>query len=284
MDFLTQQFLAAAKHLRGELVSLRESIDALRSQKEQHYQQEQTNRILPQPPVEIEAEIHEKPGEDHPYEERNLRVQWVIAIATSLAFLAAAIYAGIASCQLKETQKAVGEASRAAAAAETANTDARDRFRRDERPYITMNPTGSMGSLGIVSVGPNAGHLRLEFELMNYGRSPGIEIGRDGRIAIGSQQAEQIKLDASTDRLTRIIPPGDKQKIAAYSVGTVSKDTFRNILGGKTLVVIYGHVEYTDTLAEPRPTYLSEFCTPVVTTYEAGREADKYCQGHISMK
>jgi hypothetical protein len=95
------------KRLRDEILALRKSIDAIRDQQERHYQEQQAERKLPQPPIGVETETHERPDaerESTSYRKNTLRVQWVTALATSLAFIAAAIYAGIASRQLTNSQ------------------------------------------------------------------------------------------------------------------------------------------------------------------------------------
>lgn len=93
------------KRLREELTSLRQSIDAIRDQQERHYQEEKAQRELPPPLGEMEPEAHQIPTEhtqENPNERDGLRIQWITAIATTLAFFAAAYYAGIAKGQLEQ--------------------------------------------------------------------------------------------------------------------------------------------------------------------------------------
>jgi len=48
------------KRLREEIRALRESINAIRDQQERHYQAHQAERTLAQPPIRVDAEIHEQ--------------------------------------------------------------------------------------------------------------------------------------------------------------------------------------------------------------------------------
>src|SRR5258708_4998495 len=109
MDLLAQRFIAATKHLRAEIVALRESIDALRDQQERQHQERQAEHQSEAPlhveaGGEIEATVHETEAaqkESRSRNNRNFLVQVILTIGTWLAFIAAAIYAGIAACQLK---------------------------------------------------------------------------------------------------------------------------------------------------------------------------------------
>jgi hypothetical protein len=97
------------KRLRDEIVALRKSIDAIRDQQERYHQEQQAQRELPHPLIGVKAEIHEEPDaerESNSYRKKTLRVQWITAFATSAAFIAAAIYAGVASQQLRQMRHA----------------------------------------------------------------------------------------------------------------------------------------------------------------------------------
>ena len=112
MDFLNKRYIAALNRLREEVASLRESIDSFRNQKERQHQQEQAERKLPRLPFEVGAEIHKKrgrEGKENSDHKREFWPEWITAISTSLAFIAAAIYAGEAGCQLRTTNKTYRE-------------------------------------------------------------------------------------------------------------------------------------------------------------------------------
>jgi hypothetical protein len=238
-------------------------------------------------------------AEDTRRQRRMFGVQLAVAIFTFLAFLAAAIYAGIAWDQkatmdrtYTEIQKQTRAAQDSASAAGNAVISARDalalnreNFRKDERPYIALILTGAAGAGVIPETGEHAGHLIIEFKLTNYGKSPGIEIGNDARIAIGSVSAKRIRLHPLTDLRTAIVPPTEKPSIYAYSDEPVSSEAMNEIRAGKLLAIVYGHIEYTDLLAEPRPVYITEFCIGLSGLIgPMAREAESDCKGHIYLK
>lgn len=103
-------------------------------------------------------------------------------------------------------------------------------------------------------------------------------------MAIGPDAAKHIRLHEATDRRGRIIPPGDHPSVYAYSDQPTDQTVLNSILSGTTLLIIYGHVEYTDILSEPRPGYVSEFCLGVTGMPDVAREADEDCKNHTSMK
>ena len=162
---------------------------------------------------------------------------------------------------------------------------ARDNFRVDQRPYITLGPAGTEGKIQIIQNGDHAGHLSIDIQLGNFGKSPGIEIGRDARIAVGSAAGRHIRLHDATDRRGRIIPPGDHPTIYAYSDEPFTPEMFGEFTSGNLLLILYGHIEYTDLLGEPRAIYVSEFCTGMVQPNNSrAQEADEDCKAHTRMK
>lgn len=115
----------------------------------------------------------------------------------------------------------------------------------------------------------------MQFQFTNYGKSPAIEIGRDARIAVGIKEVRSIRLHSPAETLIRIIPPNDKPLVFAYSDSLVTPEMFNDIRAGKIITVLYGHIEYTDLLSDPRPKYETEFCTPVVSPTEGHDEANE---------
>lgn len=190
-----------------------------------------------------------------------------------------------ATCfQLWEIRKQTTSIGQTLDAAREANKLTMQTFRIDQRPFIALSPAGTTGKVGIPQVGAHAGHLVVELHLANYGKSPGIEIARDARLAIGSDAAKQIRLHPATDRRGRIIPPGDKPSLYAYSDAIVSRQTLNDILAGKVLLIAYGHIEYSDLLSEPRPKYFSEFCTGILGLPNTEDEANERCKDHTRME
>jgi hypothetical protein len=207
------------------------------------------------------------------------RLRKPIPILTVVIALAAIAQVVVTRWQLNEmksgsaqTDKLIEQATKqseaavkSAQAAQAALALARENFRQDQRPYITLGPAGSGAKIELVPAGEYAGRLSVELYLANFGKSPGMEIARDARLAIGSSSGKQIRLHPAIDQRGRIIAPGDQRvSIYAYSEEVVSKETFNDIVAGNVILIAYGHIEYTDLLSEPRPRYLSEFCTGIV--------------------
>jgi len=186
--------------------------------------------------------------------------------------------------QTSFAQQAAQGATDAATTAQKSLNQVRDEFRRDQRPYITMAPTGSTIQMELAQTGDHAGRLAVRLQLNNYGKSPGIEIGRDARIAIGTEAARRIRIYEATDRRGRIIRPGDKPFVNAYSDRSITPQMFNNIRLGNLLIIAYGHVEYTDLLAQPRPNYSSEFCFGLLVAGRHAQEADEYCKDHTRLE
>ncbi len=183
MDFLTQQFVAAAKWLRDELSRLQNSIDAIRDEYKREHEEHRNQS--PQPVVvEAELQIPEAIERDHgTRDDRAHRQQIWLTVGTWLAFGAAAIYAAIAAYQLGETKKVVQQATRAAKAAEDANTAAGNRFREDQRPYVWLK-AGYVGQIEFIpkkGANQTAGQIVWTFQYINYGRSPAHEVFFDSK-------------------------------------------------------------------------------------------------------
>jgi hypothetical protein len=106
MDIITQRFIAIGNRLIAELRLLRNGIeklvgavhDAEEAQNQQRQQEPPVVRAELQIPEAIERE-RAKP------DERHYRVQVWLAVATTLAFVAAAIYAGLTYWQANTTQE-----------------------------------------------------------------------------------------------------------------------------------------------------------------------------------
>jgi Flp pilus assembly protein TadG len=297
MDYVTRQFINLTKRLLRETrkaftslgVDLHHIKDAIQSiDKNAH-----ANQQKEQPKIEVVALVHEPEGAEAKRRaeyDRTQRRDRVRLLVEWLTFFAVVFYGYMAVRQWREqisarrqAQSAVEAAVRAANAAETANTNAKEQFRADERPYIAIAPAGDTTKIWIVASGEHKGHLAVEIHISNYGKSPAIEIGRDARIAVGSAAAKQIRLHRATDRLVRITPPGSKPSVFAYSDDIVDQQIFNDISAGKVLVVIYGHIDYTDMLGQPRIQYLSEFCGQILGSPDYAQETNAACENHVNM-
>ncbi len=173
------QFVLVAKRMLRELRALnqavsagflgvQEKISSIRDQQEAQNQQwqehEERPRILNAELQIPETVRHEKRTSD----KYHLTIQAVTAGATVLAFLAAAIYAGIAARQLKQMKIATEKAGIGAEAAKSAADTAATQLELAERPWISSD-------IAIASpfvFDKDGGHVTFQFALKNSGHSP----------------------------------------------------------------------------------------------------------------
>jgi hypothetical protein len=134
MQQIAQQLIAASKRLVSEIGALRQSVDSIRDQQERQDEQCR-NQQQPEPPpvvvkVRSELEIPEtEKAAERTHNKRILTVQWVQVVVTFLAFIAAAVYAGITANQLSEMKNATKLATQSGDAARFA-------MQLDERAWI----------------------------------------------------------------------------------------------------------------------------------------------------
>ncbi len=123
MTHITQQLLAALKALRSELRHFRDGAEARDQRKEREREERETERDLQPPPPPVIVNVQNQiPNTDERQQTRRHNQQlgalWAQVIVTFLAFLAAAIYAAIASGQLDQLQKSTIAAEQAARASQ----------------------------------------------------------------------------------------------------------------------------------------------------------------------
>ena len=279
IDHLQQQFIAVTNRLKNELVALRQSVDAFRNQQERHYQQEQTQKELPQASLRVEAETHEAPCAEiktTAYQKKQFWVQLVTAIATSLAFLAAAIYAGIAEKQLREmvfarsqVERAIKAAGRSADAAELANSDSAEHFVQDERPYLGLNLTlepppgakatasnkGSYIYVADIPNDPNYVRILWSIHFKNYGKSPAVHVRFDRHMELGINAFQRWHWGETTGAGDTLPPTADQY----ITIGSekILKSGLDSILKSDNQMVIFGHFDYEGLGGG---SYWTEFC------------------------
>lgn len=155
MDIITQRFIAMGNRLLAELRRLSDSIqqheDATREESQARNRQDrptpEVRAILDAPQgIETRKSSSDTQNERH-YQNRTLFVQWVLCVATIRAFVAAAVYAGVAHRTYKEIKRqtnSVRDAADAAkSAADTAKNSLRqsiESFRVDERAWVEIEP------------------------------------------------------------------------------------------------------------------------------------------------
>src|SRR6202034_4528589 len=117
---LPRQFKALVQMLHDELTAFRQvssgQISAIRDdEKTAHEDREKIERAIAAVQTPEGDRAHERT-----YREKNYTVQVVLTVVTGLAFLAAAVYAGLARRQLKVMQNTYGEIQRQTKATELA--------------------------------------------------------------------------------------------------------------------------------------------------------------------
>jgi hypothetical protein len=217
-------------------------------------------------------------------------VEWI-------TLLILAIYTGFTVYQVHLTKRAIGDNEESfrktlcqmkaqTKAAQDAITQAREQFQRDQRPYIGVSVgEKAFNTWEIVSDGPHKGHLALILHYSNYGKSAGINVRHNAFLAIGDNAAKMIRwraIDGSSPG--DLVPPGvTTTPLVAYSDGVVTPEEFKDV-GVRVPLVIFGHFEYTDMFASPKPLYTTEFCMSVVPSSYVREDLNAVCEAHTSMK
>jgi hypothetical protein len=162
-------------------------------------------------------------------------------------------YTTFAALQWCEMRDANGFSSRAI-------TNAEEQFREESRPYIWFSVGGGLERPRNISGGKYDKHLAVPFQFTNYGKSPAIDVREDLHMAIGENAGNEIQWRNIPAKSGSMVPPGDTAHNAFISDGIVDDATLSKIVDGTTMLILYGHFEYTDMVSEPPVTYTSEFC------------------------
>jgi hypothetical protein len=159
--------------------------------------------------------------------------------------------------------------------------NAKDQFRRDQRPYVYLLGNHLVDPPVIVKSGDHQGQMGTAFHFNNYGKSPAIDVRQDGHIAIGDKECSELEGIETpiTAEHGSFIPPGESAYFDfAYSTVVPSDEMMRSIVAGDIPVAVFGHFEYTDGLM-PKLKYISEFC---IMPYARPDKlpAHNYCREH----
>ncbi len=170
--------------------------------------------------------------------------------------------------QFPEIQESADAAKNAADSAVNSLQFSKASFRQDQRPYVALPFPGEHVSAG--KIGMHEGRLRATLLIQNFGKSPAIDAIYFARIAVGKDQIKNIKFAEPATQEIGIIPPGLQPPIVVYS------DRFTSLVPMNEPMVIYGHIDYTDIFAAPKPQYSLVFCE----TFHSGDELedDKACK------
>lgn len=258
MDFITQRFIAIGNRLRQELRGLRIDFQQLigtihnaneTTEQQQEQQRKQLNTMLAELQIQETAERN-----INARDERQYGIQVWMALATTLAFIAAAVYAGIAALQWRTMNKTYGEIQKqtpfiaqAATAAVTANSDARDRFRQDERPYIWLtNDLGQPEILPPPGSNPAEGGVPVwTWKFTNYGKSPAYQIKFHYGMNTGSDALSKPRVFGPW-QIGAPLPPNKTDFDTAFRNPKITMDEFRRLMNTDKAIVIFGQFFYTD--------------------------------------
>jgi len=258
---LIDRLLNELRSLNATLLGVQEDIRAIRNQQETANQQQQEEK---QQPHVLKADLQVPEAiqrEKHTSEKRHFTVQAIIAGSTFLAFLAAAIYAGINYKMLRQMRESTKAALQAADAAQKALTQARKQFRQDQRPYIWLSdilkgptlfvPPGSQVLEG--------GYVTWEWHYTNYGNSPAYDIHFDGTVLIGNHATSRGKHVFEPSQMAPPLPPGkDDFSTAIYNKRKVTIQEFQQLMSADGFIVVFGHFDYTDAFKDEK--YETGFC------------------------
>lgn len=157
------------------------------------------------------------------YRKKNFRVQVILAIGTWGAFLAAAIYAGIAEIQLRVTDRQLIEAQKTTVATEVA-------MKIDERAWVS-----------VLDIRPDSkGAPIITIEFINTGRTP----AKDFRIAaagdVGKVKYKEVEIPGSG-----VIAPGGKFSSILHANGALTSPTRIEIHGRVSYESVFGVGHWT---------------------------------------
>ena len=113
---------------------------------------------------------------------------------------------------VQKMDDAISAASRSALAAENANTQSKDQFLEDQRPYVWQAPglgpsMGQNGNSGFLPATPGQNALKCGTFYQNYGRSPAIIGMVTGDVEIGANATARFKNRGWISNQS-VLPPG----------------------------------------------------------------------------
>lgn len=203
--------------------------------------------------------------------------------ATTAAFIAAAIYAGIASHQLKIMKETLAAtraqscaANQAVKTAQESLEQARKSFVRDQRPYIWL--TNDLGHPGYIEARVNSvltdQRIAWDFHYLNYGKSPAHNVRFFAVVLSGANADEMPRPLAPFVGPGVPLPPGQTDLATAISRKRISRETFTGLEHQQNAILTYGVIKYEDADGNE---YESGFCFHNLAT-----AAVMFCSGKNS--
>ena len=276
---MIREFNSLAEIIRTELGSIRHAIqEQIRIIR---HASETTNKALNELPTglsELLVTENEK-TEARKYRQKAHRQQVLLTWGTWLAFIAAAIYAGVAAHQsrimtdtLNQVKLQTKVAQCAVQAALKANSDADDRFRQDERPYIAETPKSNQAPEFI----PNRIHPEMDgqilwnFHFSNFGKTPAYHLQSEKFIKLGDRPFVR-SYGEPRHRGETILPPTGDNFITVISV-PMQRQQFDHLLTINEGIQIKVKFLYSDA-------YGTNYETGVCET-RLNTGAISYCEGN----
>ncbi len=242
---------------------------------------EKTNKALNEIPrglSELHVSVDER-AEAREYRKKAHRQQIFLTWGTWLAFIAAAIYAGVAAHQskimtgtLNEVKLQTKAAQCAVQAALKANADAGDRFRKDERPYIAEAPKTTQPPRFIPNpVHPEmGGQILWDYHFFNFGKTPAYHLHEEQFIKLGDRPFVR-SYGEPKHRGETILPPTGDNFITVISA-PMQKQQFERLLSISGGIQIKVKFLYSDAYGTSYETGVCE------TRLNTG--AISYCEGN----
>jgi hypothetical protein len=292
MNYDSPQFIAAVKKvLRDGLANLTNSLNDLKDSVSVHWQTDE-KRYQTKPitvadlrtdvPIRVQAETQRSKPE---------KVWRCIKGALEAAgIIAVVVYTILAYRQWHEmifarhqTQSAIAVANRSAKAAEESLAESQDAFRKDQRPFVWINP--KKPGLGEKQDAENSGlfllydtttqRLTWTVHFANFGKTPALNVVVDKHVEVGADAFQKVKWHEMPPQSPAVLPSGADFFTTAFSPNTMTNDYAKAESFSDRHVVVFGHLEYSGLDGAE---YWSEFCF-----YRLSSGAVSSCPSHNDM-
>lgn len=273
MDILTQRLIAFYKQTLAELRRISGAIQKHDDTTRESSQARDEYNGHPPEPLLIDVakgvEVRKSGGDAKQDSDRHyqmLFVQSVLCLATIGAFVAAAIYAGVAHRTYREIRAQTGSVKEAADAAKSAADTAaetlksnKEQFKIEERPYVTA------AVFQVTPMPASVGAFHIILRLSNSGRTPATKVTIFPQAFIGERR---LVLDNPKAR-SEVFIGSDKDTENGYTINLAAADA--QSIGDKTKqFTLKGTVAYSDIFEDSHRT---SFCM----YYSTEEKNYKYC-------
>jgi hypothetical protein len=246
--------LRLLRDVRDNLGSIREDLHAIR--KEQEAQRQHDNIPTPPPVLRSELEIPERAERaNQANSNREYRIQKWLTVGTWLAFIAAAIYAGVAESTRRamvETLVEVRKQTTAAQQSATAATDAATTAQKTLR--ITTQADVSIESFMLTNAPIEVGKtVLLEVTLRNSGKLAAKGFTLDAISELRNSNPSTVKKEGQRHSGPMDIPEGTRRVLLdAGRFTSLGSDLG---LPPKQSLYVYGRFSYNDGYASRTETF-----------------------------